>query len=161
MNIRASSYLIGVLLPVWALTGCGSGERQHVYPVEGKVFVAGVPASNASVFFYPCDPTRQRIPVAITDPDGTFHLTTIRSGDGAPEGYYDVTVVWPDYSIPRDECAEPLHDRLKLQYADRSKTELHAIVRPEKNGVVFHLQMAGGWSVPRQRDVPPKRQTAN
>jgi hypothetical protein len=61
-------------------------------------------------------------------------------------------VLWPDYSIPRDECADPLHDRLKLQYADRSKTELHALIRPEKNELVFHLQMVGGWSNPRLRD---------
>ena len=153
-NSRTCFYLIAALMPVCTQAGCGSGDRSSIYPVEGKVFVAGVPAAHASVFFYPCDPTRQRIPVAITDADGTFRLTTLRSGDGAPEGYYDVTVIWPDYSIPRDECVDPLHDRLKLEYADRSKTELHAIVRPEKNGVVFHLQMAGGWSVPRQRDLP-------
>jgi hypothetical protein len=108
-----------------------------------------MPAGNANVYFYPCDPGQQRIPAAITAPDGTFRLTTISSGDGAPKGRYDVTVVWPDYSIPRDECAEPLHDRLKLQYADRNKTELHAVIALGKNEVILNVAMVGGgWSSP-------------
>jgi hypothetical protein len=28
--------------------------------------------------------------------DGTFQLTTYRTGDGAPEGEYFVTVIWPE-----------------------------------------------------------------
>jgi hypothetical protein len=154
MNTPSLVYRIGALLSLCTSAGCGQGDRLDVYPVEGKLFVSGMPADNASICFYPCDPTQQRIPVAITAPDGTFRLTTLRSGDGAPEGRYDVTVMWPDYSIPRDECVDPLHDRLKLQYADRNKTELHATIRPGKNEVVLHVKMdSGGWSVPRQRDM--------
>jgi hypothetical protein len=140
--------LVGAVLPLCVLGGCGRGERLTVYPVQGKVLVVGIPAGNASVFFYPCDPTQQRISTATTASDGTFWLTTFVSGDGAPEGEYDVTVVWPDYSIPRDECADPLHDRLKLRYADRKKTELHATIRPRKNEVTLNVLM-GGWSLPR------------
>jgi len=63
-------------------------------------------------------------------------------------------VLWPDYSMPHlgDECAAPFHDRLKLRYADRKKTELHAIVRPEKNEVILNVFMGNGWSFPRQRE---------
>ena len=103
--------LILAFLPMWALAGSGCEERLSVYPVHGKLLIAGMPAGHASVFFYPKNPGQQRIPVAITASDGTFRLTTLRSGDGAPAGDYDVTVVWPDYTIPRDECADPLHDR--------------------------------------------------
>lgn len=145
-------YLLGVLLSLCASAGCGQGKRVNLCPVEGKLLVSGQPAGSASVYFYPCDPTQRRIPVATTAPDGTFQLTTIRSGDGAPEGNYDITVVWPDYSIPRDECADPLHDRLNLRYADRSKTDLHATIRPGKNELVFRVHVSGSWSVPRQRD---------
>jgi hypothetical protein len=158
MNTGLRSYLIGTLLSLCTLAGCEKNDRLNTClnscPVEGKLFIAGVPAGNANVYFYPCDPGRQRIPVAITAPDGTFRLTTIRPGDGAPAGRYDVTVIWPDYSIPRDECADPLHDRLKLQYADRSKTELHAVVSPGKNEVTLRVATpGGGWSFPRRRDT--------
>jgi hypothetical protein len=155
MNARSPLYLIGATLALCASAGCGRGGRLKVYPVDGKVLVAGMPAGNASVYFYPCDPTQQHVPVAITAPDGTFRLTTIRSGDGAPEGSYDVTVIWPDYSVPRDKCADPLHDRLKSRYTDRSKTALHATVRPGKNEVILNVVMDGGWSLPRRRDTRP------
>jgi hypothetical protein len=144
--------LVGAVIPLCALAGCGREERLKVCPVQGKVLVVGTPAGNASVFFYPCDPAQQHISTATTAPDGTFWLTTFVSGDGAPEGEYDVTVVWPDYSMPCDECAAPLHDRLKLQYADRKKTELHATIRPGKNEVILNVLMGGGWSFPPQRE---------
>jgi hypothetical protein len=154
MNAIPRAFLLGVLLSLCTLAGCENNDRLNTYPVEGKLFVAGTPVGNASVYFYPCDPSQQRIPVAITAPDGTFRLTTICPDDGAPEGRYDVTVIWPDYSIPRDECADPLHDRLKSQYADRSKTELHALVSPGKNEVTLRVAMpGGGWSFPRNRDA--------
>lgn len=150
MNSQRLVYLIGALLQPCAVAGCGQGDSSNVYPVEGRLLVAGMPAGIASIYFYPRDLAQQRIPVAMTAADGTFRLTTMRQGDGAPEGDYDVTVVWPDYSVPRDECADPLHDRLKSQYADRSKTPLHATIRPGKNEVILHV--AAGWSVPRRRD---------
>src|SRR5436309_2599834 len=108
MNTRPRVFLIGTLLTLCTLTGCGNEERVPLCPVAGKLFVAGMPAGNANIYFYPCDPGQQRVPVAVTAPDGTFRLTTICSGDGAPEGHYAVTVVWPDHSLPRDECADPL-----------------------------------------------------
>ncbi len=156
MNRQTRACRLVVIISFCAVAGCGREERLSMHPVEGKVFVSGLPAGNASVYFYPRDSSQQRIPVATTEPDGTFQLTTLCSGDGAPEGDYDVTVIWPDYSIPRDECAEPLHDRLKLQYADRSKTELHATVHPGKNEVILRVEMAsGGWSTPRHSNTRP------
>jgi hypothetical protein len=154
MNAGTRALLVGTLLSLCTLTGCGNNGRLNTYPVEGKLFVAGMPAGNANVYFYPLDPGQQRVPVAITAPDGSFRLTTLRPGDGAPPGRYDVTVIWPDYAIPRDECADPLHDRLKLQCADRNKTKLHAVVRPGKNEVVLRVATpGGGWSFPRKRDT--------
>jgi hypothetical protein len=145
---------IVAFLSLCALAGCERADGFTMHMVEGRLFVAGMPAGNANIYFYPCDPSQQRIPVGVTAPDGTFQLTTIHPSDGAPEGRYDVTVIWPDYSVPHDECADVLPDRLKLQYADRSKTELHAVVRPGKNEVILSVRMpSGAWSFPRQRDA--------
>jgi hypothetical protein len=137
---------------IGCLAGCGEGDK--LYPVQGKLFVSGTPAGNASIFFHPRDKTQLRIPIARTEADGSYRLMTMQPGDGAAAGEYDVVVVWPDYSIPRDECVDPLHDRLKLRYADPAKTELHATVRPEVNEFTFHAHMGGGgWSFPRRRDT--------
>src|SRR5262249_36636866 len=144
---------VAAALALCPLVGCDRGEPLKVYPVQGKVLVAGTPAANASVLFYPCDPAQTRISTATTTSDGKFCLTTFVSGDGAPLGKYDVTVVWRDYSIPRDECSAPLHDRLKLRYADRTTTELHATVGPDKNEVILHVLMGRGWSFPRQGET--------
>ena len=150
---RPRACLIATLLTLCAFAVGFRKDRMRIHPVEGKLLVAGKPAGSANIYFYPRDPNQQRIPVAVTAADGTFRLTTIDSGDGAPEGLYDVTVVWPDYSIPRDECADPIHDRLKLRYADRSDTELHAVVRPGKNEFILRAEMMSGGSAPQQHNV--------
>src|SRR5262245_26658197 len=99
MNIQHRVCLTGTLLTLCTLTGltaltgltgCASKDRLQTYPVEGKLLLDGYPVGNANVYFYPCDPGQQRISVAVTDPDGTFRLTTFSPGDGAPEGDYDV-----------------------------------------------------------------------
>jgi len=81
--MRTYFYSVGAVLAL-PLAGCEPEERLKVYPVQGKVLVVGTPAGNASVFFYPCDPAQQRVPTATTAADGTFSLTTVVWGDGAP-----------------------------------------------------------------------------
>lgn len=146
---------MGILLSFSALMGCGSGSAKS-YPVQGKVLVNGKPVGGAEVIFYPHNPAQQRVSVGNSGPDGSFQLMTLQAGDGAPEGNYDITVMWPDYTIPRDECVDPLHDRLKQRYAERGKAGLHAEIRPGNNVVLLELEMeleSTGWSFPKQRDA--------
>jgi hypothetical protein len=150
---------VASLFALCSLVGCSGGDALH--PVEGKVYVSGVPAGNAYVSYYPRDNSQIRIPVARTEADGSYRLMTMTAGDGAPAGEYDVAILWPDFSIPRDECVDPLHDRLKLRYADPAKSELRAVVRPGRNHLDFHAQMQtdGGWSFPRRQDIEKQRPT--
>ena len=145
MNCLTRTYRIAARLSLCTLAGCGRPESPNVQPVAGRLIVAGMPAANANIYFYPCDPSQQRIPVGITTPDGTFRLTTIHPSDSTPKGGLRcVTVIWPDYSLPHDECTDIIHDRLGLQYADRNTSELHAVVRPGKNEVVLRVNMPSG-----------------
>jgi hypothetical protein len=90
---RAASVRSAVLLA--ALACCSCGGRPNVYPVTGKVFFEGQPATGALVAFHPVGDSEQNVlPHAVVAADGTFQLTTFRKHDGAPPGRYQVTVVW-------------------------------------------------------------------
>lgn len=151
-----------VLLSLALAAGCASqeksGNRVTVYPVEGKLDVLGRPAGNAHVAFHHAD--RDRIgglcPVGVTRSDGTFQLITYSGNDGAPEGEYVVTVIWPNESISVDECcADPVNlDRLHGRYIDPTKSTLRATVRPGRNEVTLHATVGGsGWNLPRLKDA--------
>lgn len=157
-----------VLLFLALAPGCASQEkgdnRVTVYPVEGKLFVLGRPAGNAHVAFHHADKGQigGLCPVGITRPDGTFRLTTHSSDDGAPEGEYVVTVVWPNDTIPVDECADPAtHDRLNGLYLDPTKSQLRATVRAERTEITLHATVGGsGWNLPRLKDANEKKDRA-
>src|SRR5262245_42998497 len=104
MTCRAAAHCIALAFALGCLVGCGGEERVKVHPVEGKLSVSGTPAANARIAFHPLGRPSNPLPVATTDADGAFRLTTFQAGDGAPEGEYAVTVIWPDVSLPQDEC---------------------------------------------------------
>ena len=142
------------------LVGCGDLRKAAFYPVAGTLTVSGRPAANAMIAFHPLDQagSQTALPVASTGPDGTFRLMTYAAGDGAPAGEYAVTVVWPDYSQPRDECVDDVtHDRFKGCYADPAKSPWRVTVGPGTNEVPLRAAPpAGGWSLPRMRDTQGK-----
>jgi len=136
------------------VAGCRGPAPPHVavYPVEGRLLVSGVPAADAHITFHPLD--GHGVPViGRTGRDGSFTLTTFTPGDGAPAGEYSVTVVWPNDSIPRDECADTTtHDRLNRAYSDPADRKIVVVVKPEPN--YFTLRAAittAGWSLPAKR----------
>lgn len=155
---------IGVaVIALIGLAGCGGEpvQRVAVHPVEGTVFVGGRPADNVRVMFHPLSGGDTPLyPVGVSRADGTFQLTTMKSGDGAPAGEYAVTVMWPDPTNPMDECGCPdpaAHDRLRGQYFDSAKTTLRATVHPGRNEVILRAEPGNrGWDLPRQTPVPPR-----
>jgi hypothetical protein len=86
-------FAFGLLLT----TGCGNGQKP-VYKVHGQVFDANkMPAVGALVTFHPAnaDPNDPLKPIGKVDEQGNYSLTTYIERDGAPEGTYVITVVWP------------------------------------------------------------------
>lgn len=138
--MRSVALLLLVLLP-----GCGARPPEKIFAVQGTLTVDGQPAANASVAFHPAAPANNRLvcPVAITNRDGSYQLSTAARGEGAPAGEYIVTVIWPNPDEPFDEC-ECLdfkrHDLFRGQYADPKTSTLRAFVQPQRN--VIALQVA-------------------
>jgi len=86
-------FIYGLLLAslgVW--TGCG-GEAglEGTTAVSGVVTYKGQPVEGANLNFSPVD-GQGRAASALTDAVGRFQLTTLKSGDGALPGSYQVTI---------------------------------------------------------------------
>ena len=143
------------LLLGWA-AGCAGREAggPAVCPVEGVLVVDGAPAANARVAFHPAGGGPAARPVGVTGPDGGFRLSTHAPGDGAPAGDYVVTVLWPDDSMPVDECECPdpaAHDRLRGAYLNPATSPLRATVGPGPNRVALRAEVGSrGWNLPRR-----------
>ena len=110
------------------LCGCGTkhGDRPAVHPVSGKLLVAGKPAANAEVVLYPVAGAGEAGPVqvrphATVEADGSYHLTTFVTRDGAPVGDFAVTVIWPGPRVKGQGDDEPGPDRLLQRYGDPKK----------------------------------------
>ena len=79
------------------LTACSADDgRVPVYPVKGKVAVAGEFPVGALIVLYRAQPVGEKDlrPSAKIGPDGTFSLTTYVASDGAPPGEYTATIQW-------------------------------------------------------------------
>jgi hypothetical protein len=134
-------------VPFLVVLGCsGSSDgRVTVYPVSGRVLVGGEPAAGARVVLYPVSQelkgSGMPTPAATTDDDGEFNLRSFGPEDGAPEGEYKVTVVWPEVIPPNvnREMYQP-RDRLKGRYADSRSTPLTASV-PRGGGEIPDLAL--------------------
>jgi hypothetical protein len=83
-----------------AVVGCGSSENAAwlpVFPASGTVSVDGRPPAGAFVVLHPKAgyqraPDGELVrPHGIVREDGTFELTSYKTGDGAPVGEYVVT----------------------------------------------------------------------
>lgn len=139
-----TSILSIVGLGIAAGTAGGCGDAPSIYPVNGHLIIGGQLAGNASVAFHrlpkrgaaPQPGAVAYCPAGVSEPDGSFHLTTLRPDDGAPEGEYAVTVIWPKDLTGIDECECPdpaQHDRLRGEYANPQTTPLRASVRTKEN----------------------------
>ena len=60
-------------------------------------------------------------PHATVQSDGSFHLTTFATRDGAPVGDFALTVTWPGPRIKGQGEDEPGPDRLQHRYANPKK----------------------------------------
>ncbi len=119
----------GAALPACALalltatlTGCGGSGRASVpqHSVHGKVLSHGKPAMGAIVVLHSADKADAgRFPPRGTaGKDGTFIIGSRLVDDGAAEGDYGVTILWPEEPSPRTAPGDTPPDRLKTRYND-------------------------------------------
>ena len=127
---------------VVGLSGTGCGKKPQgvaVHPVRGAVFHAGSVPAGALVLFHALSPAVPGVPSprGRVETDGTFRLTTYRTGDGAPVGEYAVTVTWKQRM---DHPEEEGPDLLPVRYSQASTSPLRATVHPGANELQpFHL----------------------
>ncbi len=101
-------FLVVFLATCVALPGCG-GSGGKLYPVKGKVTVDG-PDLKAGVITYVPDKAKgntvSKGPVGSIGKDGTYAVTT-DGKDGAPLGWYKVTVVTQMPGMDAGPAADP------------------------------------------------------
>jgi hypothetical protein len=128
-----------------ASPGCSSSSsRPTCYEVRGHVFYRKTePAAGALVVFHPVSEAIGARPFAHVAVDGTFELTTYDQGDGAPEGDYNVIVVWHESAKETEhqirEGARG-NDRLNGRFADPHHPLLKATVTRGPNEFRFEIE---------------------
>lgn len=106
------------------LSGCGSASEK-LTPVVGKVTVNGTPLRSGSVTFHPDAQkgnSTPHIPVGILDAEGTYKLTSATK-EGAPPGWYKVTVSAQEPIDPQNPYAPPKH-LISPKFSDASASGL-------------------------------------
>lgn len=135
--------LIGLLL-----SGCSGGTGVTTVSASGVVIYKGQPVSEANVAFLGDGSIRPAI--AVTDDDGKFVLTTVRSGDGAVVGKHMVTVsktvepptkAAPTGSVSMEDAAKAAQETpsdAKILYLVPEKYSL-----PATSGLTFEVTDGG------------------
>lgn len=109
--------------------GCGEGLPSR-YPVEGQVTYRGKPLAEATVLFHPLGEAAPGLaqPMAITDEQGKFRLTTAQPNDGAVPGEYAITVTQPALVMVGEEETRNGPNTLPALYAKPDTTPLRYTV---------------------------------
>jgi hypothetical protein len=115
-----------------ALAGCGA-PSEKLTPVVGKVTVNGTPLATGSVTFHPDagkGNSTRHIPVGTLDAEGTYKLMSATQ-EGAPLGWYKVTVSAQEPIDPKNPYAPPKHlIGPKFSDASSSGLEVEVVDRP-------------------------------
>lgn len=89
--MRPSSLaLIGSII---LLGGCNNDGLPDMVPIRGTVMLDGNPVSSGTVLYSPVDRNAGRQARGAIQPDGSFQLTTLRPGDGAQLGEYQIAII--------------------------------------------------------------------
>jgi hypothetical protein len=118
---------------VVAIAGCGGVRSEQFVPVAGTVTVGGKPLTTGSVTFHPDagkDNTSRHIPVGTIDEQGGYKLSSA-TNDGAPPGWYKVTVTAQAPIDPMNPYAPPKHlISPKFADANTSGLEIEVVASP-------------------------------
>jgi hypothetical protein len=133
-SVQFLSISLSLLL---SLTGCDGSAGPTCHPVQGKVLYQNQPLAEAMVVFHPLFASADKFPqpIAHTDAEGRFILTTLKSGDGAPEGEYAITVEFRDSRQIGEEMVRDGRNLLPPRYGNPSDSQLQYKVVPGPNTV--------------------------
>jgi len=148
MRLR-TVFALTVLLQFFA--GCDSRPPGvPTYRVSGQILYGGAPAAGVQIFLLPTSaPTVPEVPNhphGVTGADGRFTLTTYKDGDGAPEGGYQILLLWPPEASEEEERSK--EDRLFGWYTAVT-SKLTVDVKPGDNQIPT-------FDLPVRKGPPPK-----
>lgn len=131
MNTSCLQWLLVFLLVTSA--SCrkkDESNRKPTYPVKGRLLIDGKPPGEpVAVKCHPVkgiDTTNPTVSSGFTNNDGTFQLSTYKTGDGIPEGDYILTFVWGKRNVFTMQYGGP--DKLKGRYSDPKKSNFKVTV---------------------------------
>ena len=133
--LRRSRALFDIAWPALALViaGCSGAKTEKLSPVAGKVTVDGAPLTTGGVTFHP-DAAKgnqtPHIPVGTIDAQGNYKLISATK-EGAPPGWYKVTVSAQEPIDPKNPYAPPKHlINPKFNDANTSAIEIEVVASP-------------------------------
>jgi hypothetical protein len=125
------------------LSGCGTGGGEKLTPVVGKVTVDGKPLTTGAVTFHP-DAAKgnstPHIPVGTLDAQGNYKLMSATK-EGAPPGWYKVTVSAQEPIDPKNPYAPPKH-LINPKFSDASTSGLEVEVVANPSAEAYDLKLA-------------------
>lgn len=132
-----SYFVIGSLITF--VLGCGGAGRPSiaVHRASGSVTWDGKPLEGASVQFHSVEPIKLDgketpvMPGAQSKSNGSFDVTTFRSGDGLPQGDYLVTVSCENRSTKPKNGDYP--ELLPAHFQDPNKSGLKVTIKSGTN----------------------------
>src|SRR5262249_52024882 len=125
MPMSSACYLALAAIFISSCWGCGSGSAvpTTLIPVKGKVTYKGQPLTKGIVRFEP-NSGFGRMASGELQSDGTFELSTLKSGDGVVQGEHRVTVSELDKNLAKNRALK--------KYGTANISGLKAEVTPEK-----------------------------
>jgi predicted phosphodiesterase len=140
-NIRLDGVLPEDLKPyISDEEGSVAYDRRPPQPVKGRVMLDGAPMAGAKIVFNTVDPKTKKVaPIAdaFVEPDGTYVMSSYKSGDGVPAGEYVVTIVWRRPYYTDTGIVGP--NLAPERYAEAIKSNLTATVKTGPNEIDFNL----------------------
>jgi len=124
----------GICLAVIGTVGCGGPygpPRKETFSVKGRFTVDGQPPGESlQVECHNKAGIDEKMPYvsqALTEPDGSFEISTYDKGDGMPAGDYVLTVTWKQFNAMSMSFGG--EDKLKGRYEDPEKSEITVSVK--------------------------------
>ena len=119
------------LLLALVAAGCSHSSGPVCHPVRGQVLYDNRPLAEALVVFHPLESAAANHPrpLAHTDQNGRFELTTIQRRDGAPAGEYAICVEQRQVRLVGEETVRDGRNLLPARFAIPATSPLrHTVV---------------------------------
>ncbi len=123
--------------------GCTDSMSIPCYPVSGVVLIDDKPLAEAEVVFHPLTELERKFPkpIAQTDAEGRFRLTTSQPRDGAPAGDYLITVEFREQRLAGEELVRDGVNLLPPRYASPTESGLRFSVTTSPSNEVPPLRL--------------------